>query len=527
MTASGSVGSAVRRTLVGSGLSRTLLFATILVVALAPAQAQGQTKIPAGFLGTWAGGGIGANNTPAGAPSIELPYQQLDKTLGEFLQPWAFAAHEALEWNTDDTGQGCKLDGMFRPGAATGGGGFRFVEAAGNKLHQVWSVDERGLARIYLDSPHPRNVALTWNGDARGHFEGNDTLVVDIVGFNSKSWLESDRWVHTEELHVVERYRLFGNGEYLQLRTFVDDRLALKAPYTFTRYYRKVADGTEGGEGVCNQNAPEDDLWSQRRNKLLNQHDAEFTAFVAKYANESLPNGPIAAPASRTPPSAVGLGANALPAKPMPTVAVAEADSVRLRALAGVYEPVTGSSGAAASLKPAGSLADLALLPAASQAAKGKNLQFDPAKHCMVVGPFRMMARDDARFELLATSSRATLLFENIALGNKREIYLSRTQHPSEGDPTYLGDSIARFDGDTLVVDTVGFNDMTWLNDAGAPHSGALHLVERIRPVQGGRFLEYRVTADDPGTLAKPFTYTRYFQRTSAELKEDFCEDRR
>ena len=98
-----------------------------------------------------------------------------------------------------------------------------------------------------------------------------------------------------------------------------------------------------------------------------------------------------------------------------------------------------------------------------------------------------MMARDDARFELLATSSRATLLFENIALGNKREIYLSRTQHPSEGDPTYLGDSIARFDGDTLVVDTVGFNDMTWLNDAGAPHSGALHLVERIRPVQGGR----------------------------------------
>src|SRR6185436_20566306 len=130
MTASGSVGSAVRRTFVGSGFSRTLLFATILVVALAPAQAQGQTKIPAGFLGTWAGGGIGANNTPAGAPSIELPYQQLDKKLGEFLQPWAFAAHEALEWNTDDTGQGCKLDGMFRPGAATGGGGFRFVEAA-------------------------------------------------------------------------------------------------------------------------------------------------------------------------------------------------------------------------------------------------------------------------------------------------------------------------------------------------------------------------------------------------------------
>src|SRR6202008_5062727 len=241
-----------------------------------------------------------------------------------------------------------------------------------------------------------------------------------------KSWLESDRWVHTEELHVVERYRLFGNGEDLQLRPFVDDRLALKAPYTFTRYYRKVADATEGGEGVCNQNTPEDDLWSQRRNKLLNQHDAEFAAFVAKYANESLPDGPVAPPASRPPPSAVPLGANAPADRPMPTVAVDEADSLRLRALAGVYEPVTGSSGAAASLKPVGSPADLALLPAASQAAKGKNLQFDPAKHCMVVGPFRMMARDDARFEVLTTPDRVTLMFERTALGNKREIYLGR-----------------------------------------------------------------------------------------------------
>lgn len=502
-------------------LSRVLAAA----VLLAPITAHAQTKIPAGFVGTWAGGGIGANNAPAGAPAIELPYQEMDKRLGEFLVPWALAAHEALEWNTDDTGQACKLDGIFRPGAATGGGGFRFVEAAGNKLYQVWGVDERGLARIYLDSPHPRNVPLTWNGDARGHFEGGDTLVVDMVGFNAKSWLESDRWAHSEELHVIERYRLFGNGEYLQLRTFVDDRLALKAPYTFTRYYRKVTDATEGGEGVCNQNTPEDDLWSQRRNKLLNQHDAAFAAFVKKYEKEPLPAGSIPPPAPRATASAVPLGSNAPAAKPLATVPVSPGDSAKLRALAGVYEPVAAS--ASPSFKPVGTLADLALLPAASDAAKQKNLEFDPAKHCMVVGPFRMMAREDARFELLATANRATLMFENIALGNKREIYVSRADHRTDGDPTYLGDSIARFEGDTLVVDTVGFNDVTWLNDAGAPHSEALHLVERIRPLQGGKYLEYRVTAEDPKMLARPYTYTRYFQRTSAELKEDFCEDRR
>src|SRR5216110_1034696 len=159
---------------VGSALSRTFV---VIVVLLVPATGHAQTQILAAFLGTWAGGGIGANNTPAGAPPSELPYQQLDKTLGTFLQPWALAEHDATEWNTDDTGQACKLDGMFRPGAATGGGGFRFVEAAGNKLYQVWGVDERGLARIYLDSRHPRNVALTWNGDARGRLDGDDTLV--------------------------------------------------------------------------------------------------------------------------------------------------------------------------------------------------------------------------------------------------------------------------------------------------------------------------------------------------------------
>jgi hypothetical protein len=177
-------------------------------------------------------------------------------------------------------------------------------------------------------------------------------------------------------------------------------------------------------------------------------------------------------------------------------------------------------------LRAVGTLADIALLAEAQQTAKSRNLDFDPANHCMVVGPFRMMARADTRFELLTTPSRVTMMFENIALGNKREIYLGRREHTTKRDPGYLGDSIGRFEGDTLVVDTIGFNDATWLNDAGAPHSEALHLVERIRPVQAGKYLEYQVTADDAKALAKPYTYTRYYQRSSEELQEDFCEDR-
>jgi hypothetical protein len=489
-----------------------VLLATALVVLMAPAHGQAQSKVPPAFLGTWSSLGLNPGPAPLGAPPTELPYEQIDKKLGDFVQPWALAEHDALEWNTDDTGQVCKLDGIFRQGHGTGAGNFRLVEAAGNKLYQVWSsVDEHGLVRIYLDSAHPRNVPLTWNGDARGRFEGDDIFVVDAVGFNDKSWLSSDRWVHSEELRVVERYRLYGGGQYIQLRVFVDDRRALKAPYTYTRYYRKVAEPTEGGESVCNENLPEDDLWAQRRNKLLADHDAQFAAFMDKYANEPLPKGDPAPPAKPATAS---------------TTAISAADAAKLHALTGIYDAMPMTVALPGGLKPAGTLADIALLPDAQQTAKSRNLDFDPAKHCMVVGPFRMMARPDTRFEVFTGPNRVTLMFENVALGNKREIYLGRSEHSTKRDPAYLGDSIGRFEGDALVVDTTGFNDATWLNDAGAPHTEALHLTERIRPVQSGRYLEYQVTAEDPKTLAKPYSYTRYFQRVNTELREDFCEDR-
>src|SRR5580765_2709091 len=153
-----------------------------LLALLMPAVAGAQTRIPAGFLGSWVSLGLNPGPPPLGAPATELPYEVIDKKLADFVAPWALAQHDATEWNTDDTGQVCKLDGIFRQGHGTGAGNFRLVEAQGNKLYQVWSsVDEHGLARIYLNSPHPRNVPLTYNGDARGRFEGDDTFIVDVV----------------------------------------------------------------------------------------------------------------------------------------------------------------------------------------------------------------------------------------------------------------------------------------------------------------------------------------------------------
>ena len=105
-----------------------------------------------------------------------------------------------------------------------------------------------------------------------------------------------------------------------------------------------------------------------------------------------------------------------------------------------------------------------------------------------------------------------------------RNLYLTRG-HPAKREPTWLGDSVGRWEGDTLVVDTTGFNDRTWLNEEGAQHSDALHLVERIRLLQRGQYLEYKMTAEDPKTLAKPYSYTRYYKKLDTEVVDDVCQD--
>src|SRR4051795_12030067 len=97
---------------------RTLaLFGASLLLAASAADAQ--TKVPAAFLGTWASLGLNPGPPPLGAPPTELPYEVLDKKLADVVAPWALAQHEATEWNTDDTGQVCKLDGIFRQGHGT------------------------------------------------------------------------------------------------------------------------------------------------------------------------------------------------------------------------------------------------------------------------------------------------------------------------------------------------------------------------------------------------------------------------
>ncbi|MGC4028618.1 MAG: hypothetical protein QM696_07090 [Steroidobacteraceae bacterium] len=192
--------------------------------------------------------------------------------------------------------------------------------------------------------------------------------------------------------------------------------------------------------------------------------------------------------------------------------------------LAGIWQSIPDGKVLPGGMKNSGSPSEIVTLPGATKPVKGEAGQQDPYKLCQAVGAFRMMALPDIRMEFVPAPGRLVMLFEDISHGHMRSLYTDRSTHPADYQPRYAfqGDSIAHWEGSTLVVDTTGFNQRTWLNDSTIA-SDALHLVERIRPLPDGRHLEYRMTATDSKSLAKPYSYVRYFQRSDAPIEDDSC----
>ncbi|HXP79532.1 MAG TPA: hypothetical protein VN976_06480 [Verrucomicrobiae bacterium] len=125
-------------------------------------------------------------------------------------------------------------------------------------------------------------------------------------------------------------------------------------------------------------------------------------------------------------------------------------------------------------------------------------------------------------FEFVQTPKYILMLYEYDH--TVRRFYTDGRPIPKDPDPLWLGTSVAHWDGNTtLVVDTVGFNDKTWLDRIGHPHSDQLHVVERFRRVNYDH-MELDITMEDPKALAKPWTTTFYYQlRPNWELGEISC----
>jgi hypothetical protein len=97
---------------------------------------------------------------------------------------------------------------------------------------------------------------------------------------------------------------------------------------------------------------------------------------------------------------------------------------------------------------------------------------------------------------------------------------------PTDADPMYLGFSVARWDGSTLVIESSGFRDGTLLDDSGLPHSESLHLIERYQLDKDGRTLHARFTIDDPKMFTRAWdAKADYVRRRNYEIPEQVCAD--
>jgi hypothetical protein len=148
-------------------------------------------------------------------------------------------------------------------------------------------------------------------------------------------------------------------------------------------------------------------------------------------------------------------------------------------------------------------------------------IQFTANSSCLPTGvPMFMLV--PGPFYFLQTPTKVVIVEES---GHQaRYIYLNEP-HSANVKPSWLGESVGRYEGDTLVVDTIGLNTKTVVDSFRTPHTEKLHVVERWHLIDGGNMLEVNITVDDPDTFYRPWqTYQRY-QRGQRPLAEFICAE--
>jgi hypothetical protein len=162
-------------------------------------------------------------------------------------------------------------------------------------------------------------------------------------------------------------------------------------------------------------------------------------------------------------------------------------------------------------------------LPSAAAIARQRgemNNRDSPQAHCL---PSAVTRATFPLYELVQSKAFLVFILDDESPGF-RQVYLDGRDHPKDPNPAWYGHSIGRWDGDTLVIDRVGFDERAWLDQAGHPHSDKLHVVERYRRPDLGH-LEVETTVDDPGVLAKPWVMKRVSDLANEEISEFICTE--
>jgi hypothetical protein len=153
---------------------------------------------------------------------------------------------------------------------------------------------------------------------------------------------------------------------------------------------------------------------------------------------------------------------------------------------------------------------EVSLTPYGAERYKKVDMANSPSYRCLPYGPTRAMQATNP-FQIVHTPELIAIIFEHI---DYRLIYTDGRGHPEDiyDYPEWMGHSVGKWEGDILVVDTIGLREETWLDTNGYEHSDKLHLIERFQKTGPDTF-RWTVTVDDPVFYTKPFTYARTARR--------------
>jgi len=161
------------------------------------------------------------------------------------------------------------------------------------------------------------------------------------------------------------------------------------------------------------------------------------------------------------------------------------------------------------------------LLPAAEKLMSQRLAKDDPETNCLPTGVPRIAPYP---WTFATAPGRLYILFEG-NIHSFRQIFMDGRAHPKDLNPTWYGHSVGRWEGDSLVIDTVGYNDKFWFDFRGHPHTEQLRTVERYTRKEFGT-LTNEITINDPGAYSKPFmvTFTANLM-PDGELLEYICQE--
>ena len=144
---------------------------------------------------------------------------------------------------------------------------------------------------------------------------------------------------------------------------------------------------------------------------------------------------------------------------------------------------------------------------------------FGPRQSCWPVGVPAFLVTGMVRPIFIIQSAREVVMTSQFD-HQYRHIYLN-VPHSADIKPSWFGESVGHYEGDTLVVDTIGLNDRTFIDDYLTPHTDKLHVVERFHLIDGGRTLEVNLHVEDPGAFAMPWDAIQRFQRLEPGVVEN------